>query len=84
MAGSEQKVKNVAVRVYLYKQDGTKLGPAIAHTRSGKRMSWPTHTDENGYYEIYRLEPPGSNQNVNRLFYVVEFEYDGQVMKKFI
>ena len=79
---SEQDLENIGVTVYLYRQDGTNLGTAIHHDASGRRLSWPIYTDENGYYEVNRLEAPGSDRrNIDSLFYVVEFEYDGQVFK---
>lgn len=78
--GADNNLKDVAVTVYLY-QDGEKFGEAIHHKANGEGLSWPIYTDENGYYEINRLEAPGSTRNVNKLFYVVEFAYDGQVFK---
>ncbi len=72
----ENGLKNVAVTVYLYNSNGQKVKPAIAHNANGALISWPLYTDGNGYYEVNRLEAPGSG---SKYFYVVEFEYDGQV-----
>lgn len=77
----EKGIQNIAVTVYLYNSSGKKQKPAIAHNDNGTRISWPIYTDSSGYYEVNRLEAPGSGTNY---FYVVEFEYDGQVYKNTI
>ncbi|MBP3462880.1 MAG: hypothetical protein J6K45_00110 [Clostridia bacterium] len=77
----ENGIGNIAVTVYLYDSSGKKQRKAIAHKAGGERKSLPVYTDSNGYYEINRLEAPGSGKNY---FYVVEFEYDGQVYKNTI
>lgn len=75
-------LKNVAVTIYLYDASGNKIKEAIAHNSGGARIKWPIYTGEygvnSGYYEVNRLEAPGSGSNY---FYVVEYEYDGQVLK---
>lgn len=86
-AGQDAGVKNVEVTVFLYKQEGseiakksTKREKAIMHTRDGERVEFPLYTDDSGKWnhEDYVFEAPGSEEN---LFYVVEFQYDGQFFK---
>lgn len=74
--GDEKGLDNIAVTVYLY-QGTTKIRPALFHEDSGTQKSWPIYTS-GGHYEIERLEAPGGASNC---YYVVEFEYDGQVLK---
>lgn len=74
--GDEKGLDNIAVTVYLY-QGTTKIRPALFHEGEGKQKSWPIYTS-GGHYEIERLEAPGGASNC---YYVVEFEYDGQVLK---
>ncbi len=103
-------LKNIAITVKLYDEDGKFVDYAIPHdltgaidieqTRKDKftqngtyetekkepKNAWPKYTDENGYYEINRLEAPGpgggdKDKNKNNLFYVIEFEYDGQTYR---
>lgn len=74
--GGERGLDNIGVTVYLY-QGTTKLRKALFHDESGAQLSWPLYT-AGGHYEVNRLEAPGGAANC---FYVVEFEYDGQVLK---
>lgn len=74
--GGERGLDNIAVTVYLY-QGTTKIRPALFHDPSGAPLTWPLYT-AGGHYEVNRLEAPGGAANC---FYVVEFEYDGQVLK---
>ena len=72
----ESGIKNIAVTVYLY--SGTsKVKEAIAHDNDTGRIEWPIYTDDVGHWGIDRLEAPGGGP---KYFYVVEFEYDGQVL----
>lgn len=77
----KKSIVNIAVTVYLYDSSGKKQREAIAHEANGNRISWPIYTEPDGSYEVNRLEAPGSGKNY---FYVVEFEYDGQVYKNTI
>lgn len=74
----EKKLKNVGVTVYIY-SGSRNVRKAIAHESNGKEIQWPIYTNSNGHYEIKRLEAPGSVKNG---FYVIEFEYDGQVYRQ--
>lgn len=74
--GGENGLDNIAVTVYLY-QGSSKIREALFHDEGGGRRSWPIYTS-GGHYEINRLEAPGGASNC---YYVVEFEYDGQVLK---
>lgn len=74
--GGENGLDNIAVTVYLY-QGTSKIREALYHDEGGGRLSWPVYTS-GGHYEINRLEAPGGASNC---YYVVEFEYDGQVLK---
>lgn len=71
-------LKNIAVTVYLYDTAGNEKRKAIAHNANGTQISWPQYTDAKGHYKIDRLEAPGSGSNY---FYVIKFEYDGQVYR---
>lgn len=72
---TEKKLKNIGVTIYIY-SGSRNVRKAIAHESDGKEIQWPIYTDANGHYEVERLEAPGSVKNG---FYVIEFEYDGQV-----
>ena len=74
-------LENIAVTVKLYDEDGNFVKNGICHKTNGEAVKWPIYTDNNGYYEINRLEAPGVDGTENKLFYVVEFEYDGQTYK---
>ena len=74
----EKNLKNVGVTVYIY-SGSRNVRKAIAHESNGKEIQWPIYTNSNGHYEIRRLEAPGSVKNG---FYVIEFEYDGQVYRQ--
>lgn len=75
---NDAPLKNIAVTVYLYDTSGNERRKAIAHNANGTQISWPQYTDANGHYKIERLEAPGTGSNY---FYVVKFEYDGQVYR---
>ncbi len=75
--GAEHGVDNVLVTVKLY-QDGKEVKEAIFHDDEGKALSWPIITENGGHYQVDRIEAPGTAGGSN-CFYVVEFEYDGQV-----
>lgn len=75
---NDASLKNIAVTVYLYDTSGNERRKAIAHNADGTQISWPQYTDANGHYKIDRLEAPGTGSNY---FYVVKFEYDGQVYR---
>lgn len=75
---NDAPLKNIAVTVYLYDTSGNERRKAIAHNANGTQISWPQYTDANGHYKIDRLEAPGTGSNY---FYVVKFEYDGQVYR---
>ena len=83
-SGDDNPVNNVEVNVYLYTQAGvksTKREKAIMHERTtGARVEFPLHTTTTGQWnwEDYTFEAPGSEKE---LFYVVEFQYDGQLFK---
>ena len=74
----EENLKNVGVTVYIY-SGSRNVRKAIAHDSTGKTIQWPIYTNDKGHYEIRRLEAPGSVKNG---FYVIEFEYDGQVYRQ--
>lgn len=74
----EKKLANIGVTVYIY-SGSRNVKKAIAYGADGKQISWPVYTNSKGHYEISRLEAPG---NVKNGFYVIEFEYDGQVYKQ--
>lgn len=76
---AEAGMKSVLITVKLYK--GTEyIQDAIIHDDNGNRIQWPYVVDASGYYEFKRLAPPATN-NDKECFYVVEFQYDGQVYK---
>ena len=75
---NDAPLKNIAVTVYLYDTSGNERRKAIAHNANGTQISWPQYTDAKGHYKIERLEAPGTGSNY---FYVVKFEYDGQVYR---
>lgn len=75
---NDAPLKNIAVTVYLYDTSENERRKAIAHNANGTQISWPQYTDANGHYKIERLEAPGTGSNY---FYVVKFEYDGQVYR---
>lgn len=75
---NDKGLENIAVTVYLYDTNGNERGTAIAHNANGGRISWPIYTNKNGHYQVDRLEAPGLGSNY---FYVVKYEYDGQVYR---
>lgn len=76
----EKGLQNVAVTVYVY-EGLEKKRKAISHDEENNELIWPIYTDENGHYQINRLEAPGSVDKSaigQDIYYVIEFEYDGQ------
>lgn len=79
MDDDDTRVEKVAVSVYLYQGDEKKQ-LALAHDENGEEIEWPIFTDSDGYWHVDRLEAPAIEDDEDgRYFYVVEFEYDGQV-----
>lgn len=76
--GGEKNLKNVGVTIYIY-SGSRNVRKAIAHKSNGEEIKWPIYTNSAGHYEVKRLEAPGSVKNG---FYVIEFEYDGQVYRQ--
>lgn len=76
--GGEKNLKNVGVTIYIY-SGSRNVRKAIAHKSNGEEIQWPIYTNSSGHYEVKRLEAPGSVKNG---FYVIEFEYDGQVYRQ--
>lgn len=76
--GGEKDLKNVGVTIYIY-SGSRNVRKAIAHKSNGEEIKWPIYTNSAGHYEVKRLEAPGSVKNG---FYVIEFEYDGQVYRQ--
>lgn len=75
--GGEKELKNIGVTIYVY-SGSRNVRKAIAHKENGEEIKWPIYTNAQGHYEVKRLEAPGSVKNG---FYVIEFEYDGQVYR---
>lgn len=74
-------VANIPVKVYLYDQSGTKVGDALIHNKDGSKYEGDLITDSEGRWgnpNKITFEAPGTGKE---LFYVIEFEYDGQFFK---
>ncbi len=72
----ESGVPNIIVTVYV--SDGKNKKVAFAHETNGTYKAATMVTATDGHYEFKRIEAPGSYKNG---FYIIEFQYDGQVYR---
>lgn len=72
----ESGMPNIIVTVYV--SDGKNKKVAFAHETNGAYKAATMVTAADGHYEFKRIEAPGSYKNG---FYIIEFQYDGQVYR---
>lgn len=72
----ESGLPNIIVTVYV--SDGKNKKVAFAHETNGAYKAATMVTAADGHYEFKRIEAPGSYKNG---FYIIEFQYDGQVYR---